>query len=76
MTKFCRALVYMNKQSQHSTTAWAAVPLQDYSESWWNESIEKIESKLFEKYNVPADIKDFVLQNFQTKTEQNIIFVE
>lgn len=32
MTTFARALLYINKHSQHSTTAWGAVPIQDYSE--------------------------------------------
>lgn len=75
-TKFCRALVYVNKYSQHSTTAWGAVPVQDYHEDWWNSSIKEIDEKLFEKYNVPSDIKHFVLKNIQTKSENNIVNYE
>lgn len=73
MTKFARALLYKNKYSQHSTTSWDAIPVQDYSEHWWNLSIDKIDDKLFEKYNVPNNIKQFVMNNFQTKTEKNIV---
>lgn len=73
LTKFARALLYANKYSQHSTTAWGAVPVQDYSEKWWNESIEKINEYLFEKYSVPKNIIDFVNNNIQTKNETNII---
>lgn len=73
MTKFARALLYKNKHSQHSTSAWGDIPLQDFSEPWWDESIDSINSHLFKKYNVPQDIVDFVNDNVQTKTENNIV---
>lgn len=73
MTKFARALLYVNKYSQHSTTAWGAIPIQDYSEEWWDKKISEIDDKLFEKYNVSNDIKKFVLKNIQTKTEDDIV---
>ena len=73
LTKFCRALLYVNKFSQHSTTAWGAVPIQDYHEDWWNLSINQIDNKLFEKYHIPDFIKLFVSSNIQTKCETNII---
>lgn len=61
MTKFARALLYLNKHSQHSTKAWGAVPVQDYSEAWWFESIDKLETRLFDKYNISEDVRKFVL---------------
>jgi len=73
MTKFTRALLYLNKHSQHSTTAWAAVPIQDYSESWWDESIDEIDVRLMNKYDVPDDIRAFVLDNVQKRSESNIV---
>ena len=73
MTRFARALLYVNKHSQHSTTAWGAVPIQDYSEQWWVESIEQIEHRLFNKYQIPEDVRTFVLENIQQKTEDNIV---
>lgn len=73
MTKFARALLYVNKYSQHSTTAWGAIPVQDYSEDWWDGRINEIDDKLFEKYNVPENIRKFVLKNIQTKTEDDIV---
>ena len=73
MTRFCRALLYANKVSQHSTTAWGAVPVQDYSEPWWSLSIEEIDEKLMDKYAVPQPIRDFVKDNIQTKNETNIV---
>ena len=47
MTKFARAMLFVNKTSQHSTTAWGDVPSQDYSEEWWNKSIAEIDECLF-----------------------------
>ena len=73
MTKFTRALLYFNKHSQHSTTAWGAVPIQDYSESWWDESIAEIDSRLMDKYSVPDDVRNFVFKNIQQKSESNIV---
>jgi superfamily II DNA or RNA helicase len=73
MTRFTRSLLYVNKHSQHSTTAWGAVPIQDYTESWWHESIQQLENRLFDKYNIPADVRRFVLENIQKKTESNIV---
>lgn len=73
MTKFARAMLYVNKKSQHSTTAWGDVPMQDYTEDWWNKSIAEIDECLFKKYNVPSDIAEFVRKNIQTKYESNIV---
>ena len=73
MTKFARALLYLNKHSQHSTTAWGAVPVQDYSEAWWKKSVKEIDEKLMEKYEIPATVKNFVFKNIQDKSEKNII---
>ncbi len=73
MTKFARSLLFINKFSQHSTTAWYSVAVQDFSESWWNKSISEIDEELFNKYNVPQNIRDFVKKNIQTKTIANII---
>jgi type II restriction enzyme len=73
MTKFTRALLYLNKHSQHSTTAWGAVPIQDYSESWWDKSIAEIDLRLMDKYNIPDNVRIFVFENIQQKSERNIV---
>ena len=73
MTRFARALLFFNKHSLHSRSAWGAVPIQDYSEAWWNESIEQIEDRLFDKYKVPKHVREFVLVNIQQKTESSIV---
>lgn len=72
MTKFCRALLYVNKFSQHSTSAWGAIPIQDYHEDWWSKSIIEIDEHLFDKYNLPEEIRDFVRNNIQPRDESNI----
>ena len=77
MTKFARSLIYMNKLSrQCSKDAYKFLPIQDYSEDWWNLSISEINEKLFDKYNIPQNIRDFVNKNFQTKYESNIVNYE
>ena len=73
MTRFCRALYYLNKFSQNSTRAWGAIPVQDYSESWWDKSIKEIDDELMTKYNIPEDIKNYIYKNIQPKNESNII---
>lgn len=73
MTRFVRALLYVNKHSLHSRSAWGAVPIQDYSEHWWDESIEQLEVRLFDKYKVPNDVRSFVIENIQQKSEKNIV---
>ena len=73
MTRFARGLLYMNKTTQHSTTAWGSIPIQDYSETWWSETINEIDEQLFKKYNIPDHIKQFVYKNIQQRSEANII---
>ena len=73
MTRFARACLYIKKTSQHSTNAWGSVPQQDFSEEWWKESIDVIEENLFNKYNIPNNIRKFIRENIQIKSEKNII---
>jgi hypothetical protein len=48
------------------------VPVQNFSEPWWDGSIEEIELSLMDKYQIPKDVSAFVLSNVQIKAEQNI----
>ena len=73
MTRFCRALLFINKFSILCSNSWGAIPLQDYSEEWWDKSIDEIDDELFKKYNIPEDIKQFVYENIQQRSEANII---
>lgn len=73
-TKFFRALLSYYKISKHtSAEAFIAIPHQDFSEPWWNETIAQIDEHLFDKYNVPEDVRDYVRKNIQTRSEENII---
>ena len=76
MSKFARALLYVNKVSQMSTRAWGAVPVQDYIEEWWDCSIDEIDKQLIKKYNIPEEIANFIDRNIQRKTEINIVNYE
>ena len=74
LTQFVRALLYAKKNSQdNSKDKWVSVPVQDFSEDWWNLSIAELNEKLFDKYKVPKNIRDFVNKNIQPKDESNII---
>lgn len=73
LTRFARALLYMNKHSRHSTTAWGAVSVQSFTEPWWDQSIDDIDKRLMEKYNIPSSIQKFVFENIQERGENNII---
>lgn len=74
MTKFCRALLYLNKFTQdNSKDKWVSVPKQDFTENFWSESIEFIDKALMDKYDIPTKIQEFVFSNIQTRTEKNII---
>lgn len=73
MTKFLRALLYLEKYSIVCVSAFGKIPVQDYSEEWWNETIDEIDKHLMDKYNVPEDIRKFINDNIQTKDESNII---
>ena len=73
LTQFTRALLYLKKQGRTSAKpTWEAVPVQDYNEPWWNETIEQINEHLFDKYNVPQEIRDFVNSHIQSRSEENI----
>lgn len=73
LTQFARALLYIKKMGRTSAKpTWEAVPVQDYSEPWWKESVEQINEHLFDKYDVPQDIRDYVKKHIQPRSEENI----
>lgn len=75
MSKFARALLMNNKFTHNNTTtAWKSVPVQDYSEDWWEtDDIGDIDEHLFDKYDIPEDLREFVRKNIQPRTIKNII---
>ena len=73
MTTFFRALMYMGKDIKTSSrSAYSYVPIQDFSEEWWNDTIEDINKSLFEKYDA-IDLWEYFNNSIQIKNENNII---
>lgn len=72
LTQFARALLFLNKNSQHSTTAWGGVPVQDFSENWWDLGIAELELKLKNKYQIPDDVFNYYSSNIEVKSEKSI----
>lgn len=62
-TKFFRALVGIMKTTQHSTTTYGFVPLQDFTETSdidWSKSIAEIDRQLYKKYGLEQTEIDFI----------------
>ncbi len=63
-TKFFRALLGIQKQTQHTTQkAYRFVPLQNFknnSDIIWNEPINLIDEQLYKKYNLNSDEINFI----------------
>lgn len=66
-TKFFRSLVAIMKQTQNMPAIiYKYVPMQDFTESSdidWSESIDEINQKLYEKYNLSEDSIRFIEEN-------------
>ena len=74
MTKFFRALVMSLKTRKGCPNeVFKNVPLQDFHEGFWNsDDIDYIDECLFDKYDVPEHIREFVRKNIQSRTVNNI----
>lgn len=62
-TKFFRALVGILKTTQHATTTFGYVPLQNFtqeSDIIWNSSISDIDKQLYKKYNFSEEEINFI----------------
>ena len=68
-TKFFRALVGIQKQTQHTTQkAYRFVPMQNFTEKsdiGWSKSIGSIDKQLFKKYNFSTEEIEFIEKNIQ-----------
>ena len=75
MSKFLRALMFLKKFNIDATQkVYKEIPIQDYTEDFWNsDNIDDIDNGLFDKYNVPEDIRKFVRENIQPKTKDDIL---
>lgn len=63
-TKFSRALLGVNKATQHNPkSVWRSIPLQDFtnqSDIDWNASIKNIDRQLYKKYNLSNEEIEFI----------------
>ena len=63
-TKFFRALVSIQKQTQHTTKkAYRFVPLQDFTDKSdidWSKTIPEIDQQLYKKYNLTKEEINFI----------------
>lgn len=62
-SKFFRTMIAILKSTQHSTTAFRFVPLQDFTQNSdidWSQSIPEIDQQLYKKYGLSQDEIDFI----------------
>jgi len=67
-TKFFRTMVAILKSTQHSTTAFKFVPLQDFtpnSDIDWTKSISEIDQQLYKKYGLSEEEIAFIEEKVQ-----------
>ena len=78
MSNFFRTLLMNNKFSiMVSKNVFKSIPIQDYTEDFWNsDNIDDIDEGLFDKYNVPEEIRQFVRDNIQPRTIDDILGYE
>jgi hypothetical protein len=72
MTTFFRGLLFNSKDVKTSSkSAYSSIPIQNFSEDWWCDSIDTIDKKLFEKYGI-SHLYQFFRDNIQIRSELNI----
>ena len=71
-SKFCRALLGILKVTQHNPPqTWSKVPLQDFtsaSDIDWSLSIPEIDAKLYRKYGLTAEEREFIESHVKAMT--------
>jgi len=73
MTKFFRACLFLAKTSQNTARdKYRYVPLPDFSSKFWQKEISQIDETLFAEYQIPERSREFIRNNFQTRTKDNI----
>ena len=70
MTKFVRALLYVNKVSQQSSrSVWEAVPLEDFKEPWWSKTI----AELMKNYSKNMQLMKTLLTLLKRTSKPNLV---
>lgn len=73
MTKFFRALLFVAKDSQNTTKdKYCYIPVPDLSNPIWHSKVSELDQKVFELYQVSDSTSNFILQNIQPRSEENI----
>lgn len=73
MTKFFRALLYLAKTSQNTAKdKYRYIPVPDLADGIFDLPISELDQALFDKYQIPAQSRTFILQNVQPRDEKNI----
>lgn len=69
-TKFFRALIGILKTTQHSTTTYGFVPLENFTKSNeyidWDMSIDELDLRLFNRYNLSDEEISFIIKNVKS----------
>lgn len=73
MTKFFRALLYIAKTSQNTAKdKYRYIPVPNLDSKIFERPIVQLDQALFDKYQVPVRSRNFILQNIQDRSEDNI----
>ena len=73
MTTFFRGLLFNSKDVKTSSkAAYSSIPIQNFLEEWWDDTIDVIDQKLFEKYGI-SELYTYFRDNIQIKDESNIV---
>ncbi len=67
-TKFFRVLIGILKVTQHSTTTYKLVPLQDFtkhSDIDWSKPVDEINKQLYQKYSLTESERHFINDKVQ-----------
>lgn len=73
MTQFFRALLFLAKDSQNTAKdKYKYIPLPDFRDDIWHQSISELEEYLFDKYGIPLKSQKFIRKHIQLRDEHNI----
>ena len=73
MTKFFRALLYLAKTSQNTAKdKYRYIPVSNLADKIFDLPISELDQALFDKYKIPLCSQNFIKQNIQNRSENNI----
>lgn len=74
ISRFFRAILMSEKTTKHTPRGtFKNIPKQDFHEDFWNsDDIDYIDKCLFDKYEIPENIRTFITEQMQKKSVNNI----